>query len=83
VIGTHWFQWLDQPVTGRNDGENYNIGFIDDTDQPYAEMIAGAKRTHERLFHIHSGKIPPTDQLPKASEAGTPGQRRRAPMATD
>jgi hypothetical protein len=83
VIGTHWFQWLDQPVTGRNDGENYNIGFIDVTDQPYAEMIAGAKRTHERLFDIHSGKIPPTDQVPKASEAGTPGQRRRAPMATD
>jgi hypothetical protein len=83
VIGTHWFQWLDQPVTGRNDGENYNIGFIDVTDQPYAEMVAGAKLTHARLFEVHSGKIPPTDRLPKAAEAGTPGQRRRAPMATE
>ena len=72
VIGTHWFQWLDQPVTGRNDGENYNIGFIDVTDQPYAEMVAAAKLTHSRLFEIHRGTIPPLDQRPKASEAGTP-----------
>jgi hypothetical protein len=72
VIGTHWFQWLDQPVTGRNDGENYNIGFVDVTDQPYPEMVAAAKLTHDRLLEIHSGKIPPTDRRPKASEAGVP-----------
>jgi hypothetical protein len=73
VIGTHWFQWLDQPVTGRNDGENYNIGFVDVTDQPYPEMIAAAKVTHDQLLEIHSGKIPPTERRPKASEAGVPG----------
>ena len=72
VIGTHWFQWLDQPVTGRNDGENYNIGFVDVTDQPYPEMVAAAKLTHDRLYEIHSGKIPPTDRRAKASEAGVP-----------
>ena len=27
-IGSSWFQWVDQPSTGRMDGENYNIGFI-------------------------------------------------------
>jgi hypothetical protein len=70
VIGTHWFQWLDQPVTGRNDGENYNIGFVDVTDQPYVEMITAAKLTHDRLLEIHRGTIPPTDRRPKASEAG-------------
>jgi hypothetical protein len=72
VIGTHWFQWLDQPVTGRNDGENYNIGFVDVTDQPYPEMIAAAKLTHDRLVDIHGGKIPPTERKPKASETGAP-----------
>ena len=72
VIGTHWFQWLDQPVTGRNDGENYNIGFVDVTDQPYPEMIAAAKITHNRLLEIHGGKIPPIEREPKASEAGIP-----------
>jgi len=69
VVGTHWFQWLDQPVTGRNDGENYNIGFVDVTDQPYPEMVAAAKITHDRLLYIHTGKIPPTDRRPKASAA--------------
>jgi hypothetical protein len=62
LVGTHWFQWLDQPTTGRNDGENYNIGFIDVTDQPYAEMVAGAKLTHDRLLDVHLGKVPPVDR---------------------
>ena len=66
VIGTHWFQWLDQPAAGRNDGENYNIGFIDVTDRPYDEMVAAARITHERLLEIHQGKTPPSDRKPKA-----------------
>jgi hypothetical protein len=72
VVGTHWFEWLDEPVTGRNDGENYNIGFIDVTDQPYPEMVAAARLTHSRLLEIHQGKIPPVDRLPKASEDSAP-----------
>jgi hypothetical protein len=72
LVGTHWFQWLDQPATGRNDGENYNIGFIDVTDQPYAEMVAAAKLTHGRLLAVHSGTEPPFSQKPRASEAGSP-----------
>jgi hypothetical protein len=66
MIGTHWFQWLDQPATGRNDGENYNIGFIDVTDQPYAELVAAAKVTHARLLAVHGGKVPPFDRMPRA-----------------
>ncbi len=72
VIGTHWFQWVDEPVTGRNDGENYNIGWFDVTDQPYPELIAAAKLTHARLLGIHSGKIPPTDRQARTSAVGTP-----------
>jgi hypothetical protein len=69
LVGTHWFQWLDQPVTGRNDGENYNIGFVDVTDQPYPEMVAAAKLTHARLLAVHRGEIPPVDRHPRASQA--------------
>lgn len=72
LVGTHWFQWLDQPATGRNDGENYNIGFVDVTDQPYAELVAAAKATHSRLLDVHAGRVPPFSQKPRASEAGTP-----------
>ncbi|MDR2773513.1 MAG: hypothetical protein LBC19_02015 [Tannerella sp.] len=55
LIGTHWFQWRDQPATGRFDGENYNIGFIDVTDQPYKELINAAIETHKRIRDIHLG----------------------------
>jgi len=62
MIGTHWFTWLDQPCTGRNDGENYNIGFLDVTDRPYPELIKAARETFSRLLDIHSGRVPPTSR---------------------
>ena len=65
LIGTHWFQWWDQPSTGRGDGENYNIGMVDVTDRPYRELVDAARETHGRLYEIHSGKIPPVDRRAK------------------
>jgi hypothetical protein len=59
LIGTHWFQWADQPATGRFDGENYNIGLVDVTDRPYSDLVEALETTHERLFEIHSGRIEP------------------------
>jgi hypothetical protein len=55
VVGTFWFQWRDQPNTGRGDGENYNIGFVDVTDLVYGELADAAKLTHGRLYDIHTG----------------------------
>jgi len=71
-LGAHWFAWGDEPVLGRMDGENYNIGFVDATDRPYPELVAGAKATHARLLDVHAGKAAPFSQRPKASGAGTP-----------
>ncbi len=59
TIGVHWFEWLDEPNTGRFDGENYNIGMIDVTDRPYAEFVEAMKTTHGRLLSIHNGREPP------------------------
>jgi len=72
VVGTHWFEWIDEPVTGRFDGENYNIGLIDVTDRPYPELVEAAKLTHARLYEVHAGKVAPFDRIPRASEVGTP-----------
>jgi len=74
MVGTHWFQYLDQPASGRGDGENYNIGFVDVTDQPYEELVAAAKITHDRLLEVHRGNTPPVNrkaraQIPEAVEA--------------
>lgn len=64
VIGTHWFQWWDQPPTGRQDGENYNIGWVDVTDRPYTELVNASKETFRRLLDVHSGKILPVSRHP-------------------
>jgi len=71
-LGAHWFMWRDEPVLGRMDGENYNIGFVDATDRPYPELVEAAKATHKRLFDIHSGKVLPLSRKPMASDAGAP-----------
>jgi hypothetical protein len=65
IVGTHWFQWLDEPNTGRFDGENYNIGFVDVADRPYPELVAAAQATHRRLLAVHSGKTPPVARQAK------------------
>jgi len=50
IIGTHWFQYKDQPTTGRGDGENYQIGFIDICDRPYSEIIEASRRVGRDLY---------------------------------
>jgi hypothetical protein len=71
-LGAGWFIGVDESVTGRMDGENYNIGFLDVTDRAYPELVSAAKETLRRLLDVHSGRIRPFDQRPKASDAGTP-----------
>jgi len=50
-IGAHWFQYTDQPTTGRPmDGENGNVGFVSITDTPYPELIKAARETHAKMY---------------------------------
>lgn len=43
-IGCHWFQYQDEPTTGRAyDGENYQIGFVDVADNPYPELVRASR----------------------------------------
>jgi len=55
LVGVHYFQLNDQPVLGRSDGENYNIGFVDICNMPYTEMLAGVQETNEDIYEIASG----------------------------
>ncbi len=64
LVGTAYFQWCDQDMTGRRDGENYNCGLVDVTDRPYKYQVEAMMETAKRLFDIHSGKINPIDQAP-------------------
>ncbi len=50
-VGTHWFQWIDESTTGRvYDEENYQIGFLDVADTPYAETIAISRAIGQSLY---------------------------------
>jgi len=50
-VGCHWFQYADEPVTGRAyDEENYQIGFIDVADTPYAETIQASREIGDSLY---------------------------------
>ncbi|HSH20590.1 MAG TPA: beta-galactosidase [Draconibacterium sp.] len=63
LIGMHYFQWLDQPVFGRFDGENYNIGFMDICNQPYKKLVDAAKLTHLKMYEVASGKEKPFNEI--------------------
>ena len=55
LVGAHWFQYLDEPTTGRFDGENYQVGFVDICDRPYPEMVAASRAIASRLYATRSG----------------------------
>ncbi len=38
VVGTHWFKHADQPIEGRDDGENNNWGIFDLHDDLYVAL---------------------------------------------
>lgn len=55
-IGAHWFQYTDQPTTGRpSDGENGNVGFVSLTDTPYPELIQAAREVHGDMYQKRFG----------------------------
>jgi hypothetical protein len=54
-LGCHWFQFADQPLTGRSgNGENQPVGFVDITDRPHAELVASARECSERMYAWHA-----------------------------
>jgi agarase len=38
LLGAHWFQYMDQPATGRFDGEDQNFGLVDIHDELWPEV---------------------------------------------
>ncbi|TWC28286.1 beta-galactosidase-like protein [Pseudomonas sp. SJZ079] len=50
IVGAHWFQYLDQPVTGRLlDGENGHLGLLGITDRPFSGFIESVRKSNLAL----------------------------------
>ncbi len=59
-VGAHWFQYIDSPVSGRAyDGENYNVGFVRNTDIPYKNMVNAAKKLNKNLYEKRFSALKP------------------------
>ncbi|MBN1393638.1 MAG: beta-agarase [Pirellulales bacterium] len=56
VVGAHWFQFGDEPTTGRMDGENYQIGLIDVCDNPYPETIRAVREAGATMYRRRLGE---------------------------
>ena len=54
LVGCHWFQYRDQPLVGRGDGEAYQCGFVDGTDRPYEELCAAARAVGETMYPLRA-----------------------------
>ncbi|HBR94992.1 MAG TPA: beta-agarase [Opitutae bacterium] len=54
IVGAHWFQFRDQPLTGRWDGEGYAIGFVDVADTPYEELTETAREIGENMYEYRA-----------------------------
>jgi len=56
VIGADWFQWMDEPPSGRlSDGEDANMGIVDVRDRPYESLVEAVRQTTPLLNDLHAG----------------------------
>lgn len=77
-VGVCWFQYRDEPLTGRGPGggpdlvygEHYAFGLVDESDRPKWPLV-------ERVRQANLATIP--DRLKAAGERGVPASSRSAP----
>jgi hypothetical protein len=50
LVGAHFFQFRDQPISGRPDGESVLRGFVNITDTPNFELIQANRRLASDLY---------------------------------
>jgi hypothetical protein len=86
LLGAHWFQYMDQPATGRFDGENQNFGLVTITDDLWPEVTdrlraVSATAAPRRLLAPGGGRpaadcaIEWTATAPVARASGVPKAR--------
>ena len=52
IVGQHWFEYVDQPIGGRFDGENNNFGLVTVEDEPYDDFVEPVTVTNARAPHL-------------------------------
>ena len=71
LVGAHYFQWNDQHVMGRFDGENMQIGLHDICYAPYPEMVEACQTANALIPSLHRGACKPFGKQPEAVNQGS------------
>ena len=55
VVGLHWFQWPDQPILGRGngDGERSAFGIVDVADRPHKKLTEAIRKSSSQMYEMH------------------------------
>lgn len=56
---------IDQSASGRPDGEDYNIGFVDICSRPYEAMAKAARAAHASIYRVAAGEAAPYADEPE------------------
>lgn len=53
AVGYHWFNYVDEPWTGRHDGENGNYGVVNARDRPYQVLVERMQKVNRSAYERH------------------------------
>lgn len=56
LVGAHFFQFRDQPLTGRGDGEATLRGFVNTADTPHFELVQANRHLGYGLYPARAGE---------------------------
>ncbi|BAV73340.1 hydrolase [Pseudomonas chlororaphis subsp. aurantiaca] len=79
IVGVHWFQYLDQPVTGRLlDGENGHFGLVGITDVPFQGFVDSVRKSNLQALEklgkeAEKAKTEADKAAGHAADGGKPG----------
>lgn len=56
IVGAHFFQYRDQPTSGRPDGEATLRGFVNVADTPNFELVQTNRRFARTMYEVRAGR---------------------------
>ncbi|MEN5315092.1 beta-galactosidase [Pseudomonas koreensis] len=82
IVGVHWFQYLDQPVTGRLlDGENGHFGLVGVTDLPYQGFVEAVRKSNLQALDQLGKEAEKAAAAGHEAEGGRKGEAGKGPGA--
>ncbi|QBX40230.1 beta-agarase [Pseudomonas fluorescens] len=80
IVGVHWFQYLDQPVTGRLlDGENGHFGLVGITDLPYQGFVEAVRKSNLQAIDQLGKEAEKAAAVGHEAEGGRKGEAGKGP----